>query len=228
MSNISENQVTLEILLMRHGETAGNLEKRYIGCGTDEPLSEKGRAEIAPILHAHTLNAAEDAYPLAEEFFQKELTVFVSPMVRARQTAELMFEGCKQIVIEELKETDFGAFENKNYSELNGNPDYQAWIDSGGTIAFPGGESRAEFVQRTVRGFEALLFQMKDLSITKAAVVAHGGTQMALLSHYTGKSYYDFYLKNAEGFLLKIELNYEDLEKIDVISYDCISCRISA
>mgnify|MGYP000581579371 CR=1 FL=1 len=31
----------LEVLLLRHGQTQGNLEKRYIG-KTDEPLSEKG------------------------------------------------------------------------------------------------------------------------------------------------------------------------------------------
>ena len=31
-----------EIILVRHGKTAGNLEGRYIGSRTDEPLCEEG------------------------------------------------------------------------------------------------------------------------------------------------------------------------------------------
>lgn len=48
-------------------------------------------------------------------------------------------------IIEELSECDFGEFENKNYKELSGNQDYQRWIDSNGTLPFPGGESREAF-----------------------------------------------------------------------------------
>ena len=33
-----------EIILIRHGATAGNLERRYIG-RTDEPLCEQGRLQ---------------------------------------------------------------------------------------------------------------------------------------------------------------------------------------
>ena len=47
-----------------------------------------------------------------------------------------------------LKECDFGDFENKNYKELSGNPDYQAWIDSGGALPFPGGEDPEGFRNR--------------------------------------------------------------------------------
>lgn len=60
---------------------------------------------------------------------------------------------CLQI-IEELAECDFGEFENKNYKELDGNANYQAWIDSNGTLPFPGGESREEFKRRNLSGFE--------------------------------------------------------------------------
>ena len=36
-----------------------------------------------------------------------------------------------------LKECDFGLFENKSYEELSDCPEYQAWIDSNGTLPFP-------------------------------------------------------------------------------------------
>ena len=39
---------------------------------------------------------------------------------------------------------NFGSFEGKTYFDLNGNEDYQRWIDSGGTLPFPGGESREQ------------------------------------------------------------------------------------
>lgn len=49
---------------------------------------------------------------------------------------------------------DFGAFEGHNYQELAGDPAYQRWIDSGGTLPFPEGESREEFIRRNVAGYE--------------------------------------------------------------------------
>ena len=32
----------MQIVFIRHSMTAGNLERRYIGCRTDEPLCEAG------------------------------------------------------------------------------------------------------------------------------------------------------------------------------------------
>jgi len=54
--------------------------------------------------------------------------------------------------VPEWTEMDFGAFEGHNYQELSGDPAYQRWIDSGGTLPFPEGESREEFIRRSVAG----------------------------------------------------------------------------
>ena len=35
--------------LIRHGLTQGNLDGRYIGSGTDLPLCEEGRAQLAQL-----------------------------------------------------------------------------------------------------------------------------------------------------------------------------------
>ena len=98
---------------------------------------------------------------------------------------------------------DFGEFEGKNYAQLNGDPRYQAWIDSGGTLAFPGGESREAFFARCVDGMELVMEQIRQQLAYRACpkcretedngmiqeplpvvAVVHGGTIMALLSHY--------------------------------------------
>ena len=36
----------LELVFIRHGQTAGNEQRRYIGQSDDQPLSEAGRAQL--------------------------------------------------------------------------------------------------------------------------------------------------------------------------------------
>ena len=137
----------MEIELIRHFATEGNLEKRYIGV-TDEEIK-------AEFVLEHTLKKEENG----REEWKPEL-VIVSPLRRCRQTAEILFPGAEQVVCEQMRECDFGLFEGKNYQELTGNPKYQSWIDSGGTKAFPGGEDPMEFRKRCVCGFEQMMEKM--------------------------------------------------------------------
>ena len=77
------------------------------------------------------------------------------------------------------QECDFGDFENRNYLELNGNPDYQAWVDSGGCPfrrGKPGG-----FQERCREGFVRILREAQQEKRRQIAVVAHGGTLMSVL-----------------------------------------------
>ena len=157
----------MQLLLIRHSITAGNLEHRYIGCRTDEPLCEAGIAL-----------AQQKSVEFRRSFPAPEL-VLVSPMQRCRQTAEILFPHMPQKIVWGLQECDFGAFEGKNYQELSGDTSYQAWIDSGGTLAFPEGESREEFVRRCCAALETALQSRQESHI---AAVVHGGTIMAVLS----------------------------------------------
>ena len=177
-------------VLIRHGKTQGNLEGRYLGGRTDEPLCAQGAAELK-----------EKRYPPVGR-------VFASPMKRCLETAALLYPGMKVEIIEDFRECDFGDFENKNYAELNGRADYQAWIDSNGEMPFPHGESRAAFARRCLRAFEAIRSQTED-----CALIAHGGTVMAIMEQYAhpAGSYYDFQAKNGAGFLLHEDGSYQPL-----------------
>ena len=124
----------MKINLIRHGQTAGNLESRYIGT-TDEPLCSAGMEALR-----------RRRYPAHG-------VLICSPMKRCIQTAQAIYPGVKPTIMHELRECDFGAFEGKNYLELNGDPDYQRWIDSGGNLPFPGGESPEDFRARCCAGF---------------------------------------------------------------------------
>ena len=86
-------------------------------------------------------------------------------MRRCVETANLLYPGVPQAIIGSFRECDFGDFENKNYAELNGRADYQAWIDSGGELPFPHGESRAQFAARCVTAFEQIRQQDEDAAL---------------------------------------------------------------
>ena len=208
MRNRSENQI--EVYLIRHGATNANREHRYLG-RTEEPLSEEGREELKAFQR-------QGIYPDPASL----QALFVSPMERCRETAELLFGDCEQYVIPEFREMDFGLFEGKNYQDLQGDARYQAWIDSNGTLPFPEGESREDFIARCRRGFEEMLRivtaevigrnekqqnaakqKTMDENLRIAAVV-HGGTIMAVCSILTDGEYFDFQLGNGEGYRCKV------------------------
>ena len=171
----------MRILFIRHGKTAGNLEKRYIG-RTDEPLCEAGVAE------------------LSAKIFPACNRVIASPMVRCIQSAQIVYPGQVPETNDGLRECDFGDFEGKNYTELNGNPTYQAWIDSGGTIPFPNGEDTNAFKARCIAAFEQVV---RAASMEGSlAFVVHGGTIMSILERYAESKgdYFDFQVRNAAGY----------------------------
>ena len=226
MRNRSENQmktkkdqaVTREIRMtfIRHGATISNREGRYLG-KTDEPLSEEGIKVLQQ-------NKDAENYPAAD-------ILYASPMKRCLETAQILYPGQIPVQIPEWTEMDFGAFEGHNYKELSGNPGYQQWIDSGGKLPFPEGESREEFIRRSVIGFEHMLQQLKmqlekvaesrqcssgqgsnaeeqevprrielAKNIQNVTAVVHGGTIMALLSHFWGGDYFNYQVKCGQGY----------------------------
>lgn len=177
----------MEIFLIRHGKTAGNLEQRYIG-STDEELCETGIQELQ-----------RGSYPDAQVWL-------TSPMKRCRQTVALIAGKADPILVEDFRECDFGAFENKNYRELTGNPDYQAWIDSGGRMAFPGGESPEAFQNRSCQAFEAAVDRLLQMNCATAGLVVHGGTIMSVMERYVipARGYYEWRAENGCGYRVRI------------------------
>lgn len=175
----------MQITLIRHGSTAGNLEHRYVG-STDEPLTEQ----------------AKDMLQNRATNMEKPDILYVSPMKRCRETAQLLYPQTAQRVAKGLRECSFGEFEYKNYIELNENAAYQAWLDSGGTLPFPGGESRAEFTDRCCSTFAKCCLEAVEAGCKHVAFVVHGGTIMAVMERFAlpQRSYFDWQVKNAEGF----------------------------
>lgn len=184
------------LILIRHGLTKGNQEHRYIGQRTDEPLCSEG---------VRFLKEGKAAYPKAER-------VYTSPMLRCMETAEILYPEQKPVVLECLKETDFGAFEGRTAEELTGNAAFQEWIDSGGRLRFPEGEAPCEVAERCEQALEHILADCRKEGVHTAAIVTHGGPVMYLMQLlvHSGRKEgaepdYSWNVQNGGGFLVVVE-----------------------
>ena len=126
----------MQIFLIRHGLTELGEQKRYQG-SLDTPLSENGRKQLQPA------------------GFVPELLA-VSPLLRARETARVLFPNSRQTVIPGLQEMNFGAFEGRAWWEMEDDPRYRTWVDGGCLDRCPGGEDREEFSLRVCKKWGVL------------------------------------------------------------------------
>ncbi|MCM1567915.1 MAG: histidine phosphatase family protein [Roseburia sp.] len=193
----------MRIYFIRHGQTKGNREKRYVG-RTDEALLEEGKKQLF------------GRSSFRKAVFEPDI-LYVSPMRRCRETAQLLFPGKEQHVVDAFRECDFGEFEYRNYDELNGNPAYQRFLDSGGTCGFPGGETLKEFQERCVRGFCSVIAsawkQKPDMCVV---FVVHGGTIMAILDCFSRphKDYFEWQTENGNGYAAELSYDRENGEPV--------------
>lgn len=161
----------MNIVWIRHGLTAGNREKRYIGKRTDEPLCLEGIDKLKKGKKA-------GIYPQGTR-------LLVSPMKRCLQTAEILYPDLEPLVCPGFIECDFGSFEGQTADELLESQEYyQRWIDSGGRIPFPEGESMESFRKRCVDAFWEVIEQKTDRLNQEETLICivHGGTIMSILS----------------------------------------------
>lgn len=171
------------IYLLRHGLTIYNAEKRYQGV-RDIPLSPEGKAQLCQA----------DISPAL---------VYVSPLRRARQTAELVFPNAELVTVDALREMNFGVFEGRNYIEMEHDPEYRTWVASECRTRCPGGETKQEFSDRTCEAFRGLLDRAFEKKEERLVLMAHAGTQMAILERYglPKREYYRWCGPNAGGYL---------------------------
>src|SRR6266545_5850147 len=93
------------ILLVRHGETDWNAERRVQG-HSDTPLNETGRAQ---------------AVALADALEGKEIdAVYSSDLLRAHETARIVAKrrGLEVTAIRDLRERNFGTWEGLTDEEI--------------------------------------------------------------------------------------------------------------
>lgn len=180
----------IDVWLIRHGSTKGNISGAYIG-STDEPLSNEGIKQL------HALKLSGKLPPVKK--------VYASDLIRCVQSAKILFPLREPVLVPGLRECDFGLFEGKNHDKLWDDPNYQAWYASGGIIPFPNGEDPALFKKRCQLAFIQICEGLEEPA--PIAVVCHGGTIMSILAHFS-HPYHDFYhwqVKNSDGYSFKYD-----------------------
>lgn len=158
---------TLKIHLIRHGATDANKLGLYIGCKTDMPLSPEGLNELIEMRR-------DIDYPEIDRLYS-------SPMLRAKQSASVLYPNMPIYPVENLKEYDFGDFEGKTAQELELHPDFIPWA-SGKLSATPNGEDNKDFVKRLCVGLQQIVLDMLEDNLETSAVIMHGGAIMMLLA----------------------------------------------
>ncbi len=128
------------LVLLRHGETALTPEKRFSGSGgTDPGLSDAGRRQAVAVAESLAARGTVQA-------------VVSSPLRRCQETARTVAArlGLEVRTEEDLRETDFGAWEGLTFAEVREKyrADLDAWLASTGARPTGEGESFDEVARR--------------------------------------------------------------------------------
>jgi phosphoserine phosphatase len=160
------------IYLLRHGEVLHAETRRFIG-HLDVPLSGHGERQCA--VQAETLRRVDLA------------AVFSSDLARARRSAEIIGapHGLAPVEVPALREMSMGRWDGLTAEEIRGRePDaFSDWMARVGEFPFPEGESVRDLLGRAWPAFASIASEFAGRAV---AVVAHGGTNRALLCHALG------------------------------------------
>ncbi|MEL4356638.1 MULTISPECIES: histidine phosphatase family protein [unclassified Luteococcus] len=165
------------LVLVRHGQSTWNLERRLQGQTMDVPLTPQGLAE------------AELAAQRVAALVRPGTPVVSSDQLRARQTAEVVADGLGVAprLTDLLREQALGSLEGRLAHELAEQP-VPAGLDIS-EVAWGGGESIQQVHARCRRLLDWLAAQYP--SAPALVLVSHGDTLRVLLAVLDGRGHRD-------------------------------------
>lgn len=183
-----------KFLLVRHGQTAMSVDRRYSGRG-DVPLTDHGKQQAAGA--AKRLGAMEGLVVDGEA-----APIVASPLMRTQQTAQAIADalGGRVETHPGLIETDFGDWEGLTFTEaMDRDPALHAEWLADTAVPPPGGES-FDVVHRRVR-------KARDELIAR-----YGGRTVIVVSHVTPiKSLLRMGLDSGPSLLFRLHLDLASL-----------------
>lgn len=162
-----------DLILLRHGETAWNRERRIQG-QLDTPLHDEGVRQARAA--ARRLDAERDRWGLVPAMGAPAPAIVSSDLLRCRQTAAPIAAalGLDVALDPRLRERHFGIFQGQTYPDLKrDDPErYERWMHRDPDFDIDGGESLRTFAQR----IEAVLVDLATAHPGRTVVVVtHGG-----------------------------------------------------
>ena len=166
----------MQLILIRHGETLSNKEKRIQGI-SDVELSAVG------IEQANLLALSLKDHPIE--------AIHTSPLKRAMQTAEIInaFHRKKLHIHQDLMEMDYGDFEGVSFKKIIADKkDFiEKWMTDPASVKMPNGESFTQLQDRAWRVMERIINKEEN-----ALVVAHNFTIAAIICRIKSISLNEF------------------------------------
>ncbi|MDG1177249.1 MAG: histidine phosphatase family protein [SAR324 cluster bacterium] len=163
-----------EIILIRHGETEWNSQKRMQGHSNSD-LSEVGREQIQA---------------LGE--LMKNVTfdhIYSSDSLRARQTAEAITQYSEHTLQfdQRIREKNLGVFEGLTSTEAKErHPEvYRLFKTAGANYVIDEGESTQQLLERALEFIEEIRLRHPQ---ERVVMVTHGGVVRVLMKHALGLS----------------------------------------
>lgn len=157
----------LRILLVRHGETDWNRDRRIMGREEVE-LNETGCLQ-SQALKSGLANISLDA-------------VYTSPMLRSRETADILCEarGVAAIPDDRLVEVDYGDWVGKTFTEIREIPGYVPYFKRLETPVAPNGETLYQVRDRAMSFIRQLQSERPDQTVL---LVSHADWIKCVLMH---------------------------------------------
>ena len=165
--------MTTHLYLIRHGESTWNQAGRVQGWG-DPVLSRRGLAQAAALAHRFRRDPPH--------------RIYVSPLRRARQTAQPVAEitGLPVQPVADLREVGLGRWEGRPVAQLRRRHPalYHAWLHTPSRAQIPEGEGIPVFRRRVLGAFRGILEEADHGAMV--ALVTHGGVIRVILAHVLG------------------------------------------
>jgi probable phosphoglycerate mutase len=168
VEDVSDLQCPVTVLVVRHGESEGNVGRRLSAAAPGEPLTAQGRGQAAAL--AQRLRTRKIAY------------VYASPLLRAQQTGQILAEalGVGLGTVDGVQEVSMGRCEGSVAAEDWAYIDasFLRWGDDDLAARIDGGESGHEIVHRMRSALGGIADQHRGETVV---VVSHGGTMACAL-----------------------------------------------
>lgn len=169
----SQQGWTIDLYLLRHGTTAWNRDRRYLG-HTDVPLDEALLSEL------------ESAKCLLQSI--EFSAIYCSDLKRCRETLSYVLPDASAHYHSRLRELHFGEWEGGTYEELSIIPAYCDWLDHWEDQSPPGGERGVDLRER-IFAFAAEIEEAfpgpgDRFAAKSVLIVTHGGPIRMLASRY--------------------------------------------
>ena len=156
----------MEILMVRHGQTDWNVEKKVQG-KADIELNENG---------------IEQAKITSEKLKDRKIDVIISsPLKRAKQTAEIINQklNCPIYIEEGIAERDFGEFEGEYKNEF----DFEGFWSYEKNLKYDKAENIRDFFERIYNALDNIIEKYNDKNVL---IVSHGGVSRVVNCYFNG------------------------------------------